>query len=106
MSTKKFEVAEVQPDGAGKKQALIYPEGMKSEGIEKGDLVVIEGNSRTVAIAQPAYSHDNKTGIVRIDGNTRRNAGAGIGDKVTLENTEVREAEKITLAPTGSMMIK
>lgn len=106
MSTKRFEVAEVQPDDAGKKKALIDPEGMKSEGIEKGDLVVIEGESRTVAVAEPGYSHDKKTGLIRIDGNTRRNAGAGIGDQVTLEKTEVREAEKITLAPTGSMMIK
>lgn len=104
-STKKFEVAEVQPDDAGKKKALIDPEGMKTEGIEKGDLVVIEGDSRTVAVAEPGYSHDRKTGIIRIDGNTRRNAGAGIGDKVTLEKTEVREAEQVTLTPTGSMRI-
>jgi len=104
-STKKFEVAEVQPDDAGKKKALIDPEGMKTEGIEKGDLVVIEGDSRTVTVAEPRYSHDRKTGIIRIDGNTRRNAGAGIGDKVTLEKTEVREAEQVTLTPTGSMRI-
>jgi len=32
MSTKRFEVAEVQPDDAGKKKALIDPDGMKSEG--------------------------------------------------------------------------
>lgn len=60
MSTKRFEVAEVQPDDAGKKKALIDPEAMKSEGIEKGDLVVIEGESRTVAVAEPGYSHDKK----------------------------------------------
>jgi len=106
MSTKRFEVAEVQPDDAGKKKALIDPDGMKSEGIEKGDLVVIEGESRTVVIAEPGYSHDRKTGLIRIDGNTRRNAGAGIGDQVRIEKTDVREAEKVTLAPTGSMMIK
>lgn len=106
MSTKRFEVAEVQPDDAGKKKALIDPEGMKTEGIQKGDLIVIEGKNRTVAIAQPGYARDNNTGLIRIDGNTRRNAGAGIGDQVKLEKTEVREAEKVTLTPTGTMMIK
>jgi len=103
----KIDVAEVSPEDAGKKKALIDPQVMKSEKIEKGDLVTLEGKSKTVAIAQPGHSHDRKTNTVRIDGNTRRNAGAGIGDQVTLEKTEAREAEKITLAPTsGSMMIK
>ena len=107
MSIKKLEVAEVEPDDAGKKKALIDPDLMRSEEIEKGDIVTIEGKYRTVAIAEPAYQHDRKTRIIRIDGNTRRNVGAGIGDKVKLEKAEVREAEKVTLTPTSQqMMIK
>ncbi len=106
MSTK-IEVAEVQPEDAGKKKALIDPEVMRSEGIEKGEIVSIEGEKRTVAIAEPGYQQDRKTNLVRIDGNTRRNAEAGIGDRVTLEKTEAREAESVKLTPTSrSMRIK
>jgi transitional endoplasmic reticulum ATPase len=107
MSTKKLEVAEVQPDDAGKKKALIDPEEMRSLNIQKGDVVTIEGDSKTVAVAQKGYSHDRGTKLIRIDGNTRRNAGTSIGDQVEVEKTEIKEAQKVTLAPTSqSMMIK
>ena len=106
MSTKKLEVAEVQPDDAGKKKALIDPEGMRSLGIEEGDLVTVKGETKTVAVAQNGYGQDRGQQLIRIDGNTRRNAGTSIGDHVKVEKTEAREAQKVTLAPTGSMMIK
>ena len=107
MSTKNLEVGEVQPDDAGKKKALIDPESIQSLGIERGDVVLIEGESQTVAVAQQGYSHDRSTGLIRIDGNTRKNAGAGIGDKVTVEKTEIKEAQHVTLTPTSqSMRIK
>lgn len=73
MSTKKLEVGEVQPDDAGKKKALIDPEEMKSLQIEQGDVILIEGESQTVAVAQQGYSRDRGKGLIRIDGNTRRN---------------------------------
>ncbi|MFT4869143.1 MAG: transitional endoplasmic reticulum ATPase [Colwellia polaris] len=104
MSIKKLEVAEVQPNDAGKKKALINSEVMRSAGIEKGDLVTIKGETKTVAIAVPGYSQDKNTEIIRIDGNTRRNAGAGIGDKIKIEKVEAREAEKVTLTPSSSSM--
>jgi anaerobic selenocysteine-containing dehydrogenase len=45
LSTKRFEVAEVQPDDPVKNKALMDPEEMKSAGIKKGDLVTIEGRT-------------------------------------------------------------
>lgn len=104
MSTKKLEVGEVQSNDAGKKKALIDPEEMSSLDIQEGDVVIIEGENRTVAVAQKGYSHDRATKLIRIDGNTRRNAGAGIGDEVTVRKTEIREAEKVTLTPTSRSM--
>lgn len=107
MSTKKLEVAEVQPDDAGKKKALIDPEKMNSLGIEQGDVILIEGESRTVAVAQQGHNNDRGKSLIRIDGNTRRNAGAGIGDQVSIKQTAIQEAQKVTLTPTSqSMMIK
>ncbi|MFB6159151.1 MAG: CDC48 family AAA ATPase [Candidatus Nanohalobium sp.] len=102
----KLEVAGTQPEDAGKKKALIDPEVMRSEGIEKGDLVKIEGNDSTVAVAEPGYKQDRNLSVIRIDGNTRKNAEIGIGEEASVSKAEAREARKVVLSPTSSMMIK
>ena len=37
--------------------------------------------------------------IIRIDGTTRKNSGASIGEEVTIKRAEAKEAKKIVLAP-------
>ncbi|MFB6100421.1 MAG: CDC48 family AAA ATPase [Candidatus Nanohalobium sp.] len=100
----KLEVAEAKPRDAGKKKALIDPDRMKSEGIEKGDVVKISGDKDTVAVAQPGYKQDRQLGIVRIDGNTRKNAGVGIGDQVDVSKAQASEAKEVTLTPTSQSL--
>jgi transitional endoplasmic reticulum ATPase len=40
------------------------------------------------------------TGIIKIDGITRQNIGAGIDDKISIKSVEATNAEQITLSPT------
>ena len=40
------------------------------------------------------------TGIIKIDGITRQNIGAGIGDKISIKSVEAENAEQIILSPT------
>ena len=40
------------------------------------------------------------SGIIKIDGMTRQNIGAGIGDKISLKTVEAVNAEQIVLSPT------
>jgi len=40
------------------------------------------------------------TGIIKIDGVTRQNIGAGIDDKISIKSVEAVNAEQITLSPT------
>ncbi|MBW3022355.1 CDC48 family AAA ATPase, partial [Candidatus Woesearchaeota archaeon] len=64
-----------------------------------GDIVEIEGERKTVAIADRAYPGDLGLNIIRMDGICRRNAKTGIGETVKIKKTDVKEAKKITIAP-------
>jgi len=72
---------------------------MKKIGVREGDIIEIEGENKTGAIAVRAYPNDIGLEIIRIDGLVRRNAGTGIGDMVKVRKAEVKEARKVVLAP-------
>lgn len=72
---------------------------MKEIGIREGDIVEIEGKSKTAAVAVRAYPADVGIKVIRIDGLVRRNAGTSIGEMVAVRSIEVKEAKKIVLAP-------
>ncbi|KXB07799.1 hypothetical protein AKJ58_01725, partial [candidate division MSBL1 archaeon SCGC-AAA385D11] len=44
-------------------------------------------------------AQDRGLDIIRMDGLERRNAGVSIGEKVTIKKAEIKEAEKVTIAP-------
>jgi AAA family ATPase, CDC48 subfamily len=48
----------------------------------------------------PGAPEEYGSGIIKIDGMTRQNIGAGIGDKISLKTVEVVNAEQIVLSPT------
>jgi transitional endoplasmic reticulum ATPase len=72
---------------------------MQKIGVKEGDIVEIEGEKKTGALAVRAYPSDVGLNIVRMDGLVRRNAGAGVGENVKVRKAEVKEAKKVTLAP-------
>ncbi|KAA0003167.1 MAG: CDC48 family AAA ATPase, partial [Thermoplasmata archaeon] len=53
----------------------------------------------------PGYPEDYGKGIIRIEGAIRRNAGAGIDDKVTIKKAVAKSAQKVTLAPLEELRI-
>jgi transitional endoplasmic reticulum ATPase len=74
-------------------------------GLSAGDVVEIHGKKKTVAIYWPGYPEDHGKGIIRMDGYTRSNTGAGIDEKVNVKKVDAREAKKITIAPTEPLRI-
>ena len=58
-----------------------------------------------MAIVWPGYPEDINRGVVRIDGATRRNAGASIDDKVAIQKISTKRATRVTLAPTEPLRI-
>ncbi len=72
---------------------------LQNLGMREGDVCEIEGKRKTGAIALRSYLNDKGLQIVRMDGYTRRNAGTGINEKVTIRKAEFHEAQKISIAP-------
>lgn len=92
-------VAEALQQDVGKGIIRIDKEILNKIGIEPGDIVDIICKRTTGAIAGKAYPADVGLEIVRMDGLTRSNAGASIGEMVTIRKTEVQMAHKVILAP-------
>jgi len=95
--------AKAKDDGQG--IARMDPELMKILGLEEDDVIVIEGGRRTVAILKSGYPEDENRGTLRIDSNTRRNAGVGLDEKVSVRKIAPKPAVKITMAPTQPLKI-
>ena len=89
----------------GRGIARIDPKVSSEIGLSAGDVVEIHGKKKTVAIYWPGYQEDTGRGLIRIDGYTRNNAGAGIDEKVDIKKVEAKEAQKITIAPTEPLRI-
>jgi transitional endoplasmic reticulum ATPase len=105
MSQVSLRVAEAQSRDVGRGIARIDPKASSEIGLSAGDVVEIHGKKKTVAIYWPGYQEDSGKGIIRIDGYTRNNAGAGIDEKVDVKKVEAKEAKKITIAPTEPLRI-
>ncbi|GAI25360.1 unnamed protein product, partial [marine sediment metagenome] len=80
--------------------ALIDEGVMKRIGIRQGDIVEMTGPRSTGAIAIKGFPEDKGLEIIRIDGLIRHNAGTSIGEKVIVRKASVKEAKRITIAPT------
>ncbi|HIJ00922.1 MAG TPA: CDC48 family AAA ATPase, partial [Candidatus Methanomethylophilaceae archaeon] len=80
------------------------PEVMDILDLKAGDIIQIEGKKRTVARVLRGGPEDANRGIIRIDGSTRRNAGTSIDERVDIKKVNVKEASKITFAPTDEQL--
>jgi len=95
----KLKVMESLQEDAYKGIARINTATMKSLDVKPGDVIQIKGGKETVAIVDRAYPSDIGEPIIRIDGIIRRNAKTGIGELVSIEKAEIKEAKKVTIAP-------
>ncbi|GAB4306404.1 MAG: CDC48 family AAA ATPase [Methanobacteriaceae archaeon] len=88
----------------GRSVARIDPACMQKLDLLDGDIIEIEGKKLTAAIVASSQS-DIGLGIVRIDGYMRKNAGTSIGEEVTVRRAEVKEAQKVVLAPVEQQIL-
>jgi transitional endoplasmic reticulum ATPase len=94
-----LKVAEaISQKDVGQGIARLDPNVMDDLGIHERDLIEINGEKRTAAIALPSQT-DIGLGVIRIDGLVRKNSGATIGGEVTIKKTKATEAKKVVLAP-------
>ncbi|MHB9286275.1 CDC48 family AAA ATPase [Halobacteriales archaeon Cl-PHB] len=91
----------VRVEGARKRDAgrgiARLPQAVQNRlGVLSGDPVLVEGDDITVAKVWPG---DGEGDVVRIDADTRADAGTTIGDTVTIRRASVGDAIAVTLQP-------
>ncbi len=100
-----LKVIEARPTDVGRGIARVDPAVFSEMGWQAGDVVSIQGKKKTAALLWPGYPDDTDTGVVRLDGNTRRNAGVSIDDKVPVKIAQATMAESVVFAPTVPLRI-
>src|ERR687890_342538 len=98
-------VAEAKHRDVGKRRARMDPRYMEHLGIQAGEVIEILGKRTTAVTAWPADEEEKETDIIRIDGQTRKNAGAGLNDLLNVKKIDCRQAKSVTLMPLGNSNI-
>ncbi|TBR11275.1 MAG: AAA family ATPase [Candidatus Nitrosotenuis sp.] len=94
-----LKIDEISQRHVGKGIAVIDPKVVKENKWQAGQIVELLANKKTHVKIWPGPADDFGTTIIRIDGLTRHNIGAGIGEKVSVKIVNTEEAEQIVLSP-------
>ena len=84
----------------GRGRAIIDPKIIEDQKWNTGQILELTYNKKTHVKLWPGAPEEYGSGIIKIDGMTRQNIGAGIGDKISLKTVEAVNAEQIVLFPT------
>jgi len=95
-----LKIDEIPQQHVGRGRAIIDPKIIEDQNWNTGQILELTHNKKTHVKLWPGNPEDYGTGIIKIDGITRQNMGAGIGDKISLKSVEAVNAEQITLSPT------
>jgi transitional endoplasmic reticulum ATPase len=98
-------VSEAKHRDVGKRRARMHAVHMEHLGIQAGEVIEILGKRGTAVTAWPADEEEKETDIIRIDGQTRKNAGAGLNDLLNIRKIDCRQAKSVTLMPLGNTNI-
>jgi transitional endoplasmic reticulum ATPase len=101
----KLKVMEAVQDDVNRGIVKIDSNYLKEIGVNPGDIVEIDGERATAAVADRAYPGDIGLNIVRMDGNTRTNSRTSIGELITIRKAEVEIAKRIMIAPTNKQVM-
>ncbi|MEW6044546.1 MAG: CDC48 family AAA ATPase [Thermoproteota archaeon] len=99
-------IDEISQRHVGKGIAVIDPKVVKENNWQTGQIVELLANKKTHVKIWPGSAEDYGSGIIRIDGITRHNIGAGIGEKVSLRLVNAAEAEQIVLSPIEKISVE
>lgn len=101
----KLKVAEAFRNDVGRGIIRVDSSVMEELSLSSGDVIEVMGKRTTVAIVWRGHPQDEGLGLVRMDGFTRYNCGAKLGDRVILKKEAAREAESVEFAPTENIKI-
>ena len=95
-----LKINEIPQQHVGKGRAIIDPKIIEDQNWNVGQILELTHNKKTYVKLWPASPQEYGTNIIKIDGITRQNIGAGIDDKISIKSVEATNAEQITLSPT------
>ena len=100
MSEIVLKIDEIPQQHVGRGRAIVDPKIIEDKKWSTGQILELTYNKKTHVKLWPGLPEEYGTGTIKIDGITRQNIGAGIGDKISLKSVEAENAEQITLSPT------
>ena len=95
-----LKIEESPQQHVGRGRAIIDPKIIEDQKWNTGQILELTYNKKTHVKLWPGTPEEYGSGIIKIDGMTRQNIGAGIGDKISLKTVEAVNAEQIVLSPT------
>ncbi|MDH3676744.1 MAG: CDC48 family AAA ATPase [Nitrosopumilus sp.] len=101
-----LKIDEVPQQHVGRGRAIIDPKIIEDTNWNTGQILELTYNKKTHVKLWPGSPEEYGTGLIKIDGITRQNIGAGIGDKITVKSVEAVSAEQIVLSPTEKISIE
>ncbi len=90
----------------GRGWARIPKRVMELLGVKEGDVIEIVGKNRTTAMVFPLTPNEEFQDVIRIDGNTRRNAQAQLDDHVLVKKARVEPALRVVLEPITKYVLR
>ena len=94
-----FKVAESMQSDVGRNIIRLDSKAREKLNVTSGDIVELRGKRTTVAVVWQSRPQDEGLNVIRMDGYIRQNAGVGIGDKIIVRKADLKEANKVVLAP-------
>ena len=95
-----LKINEIQQQHVGKGRAIIDPKIIEEQNWNIGQILELTYNKKTYVKLWPASPEEYGASLIKIDGITRQNIGAGLDDKISIKSVEAANAEQITLSPT------
>ena len=99
MSEIELKIEEMPQAYVGKGVAIVDPKMIEDNGWQPGQVLELFSKKKSHVRLWSGFPEDYGSKIIRIDGLTRYNIGASIGENLTINAVEGAEAEQIVLSP-------
>jgi len=95
----KVRIEELEKSRSGRSLCYLDHEIVENMGLSTGSIIEIRGKKKTTGIVVASIA-DKGRGTIRLDGLQRLNAGATIGEFISIKLAKIYPAEEIVLTPT------
>ena len=92
-------IGEAKQRDVGKKRARIGPDAMDFLKVTPGNVIEISGSKSSCAVVWPSDEDEKHPDVIRIDGQTRKNAGASLNDIIKIKKISSKVAKTVVLMP-------